>query len=186
MAKNKQSTSEPTPATNDGSRPLVIQGLTFSYSARYAEGHPLTQVEANALNQLMGENLRNNFASQIKKAVDAQPKDEAGNPVPLSPDQIAKLQSDFAAYAASYEFSAARGPRSVVDPVEREARKMAKTILLNQLKAKGIDVKSLAEGKLDELIDALLEKQPAIRERAKQYVDSLAELANTQIGDLAA
>lgn len=189
MAK-KQHTTDEAPASGESAtnpeRILVIQGVTFSVAPRYAEGHQLTAHEATALNGLLGENLRNNFSTTVKKLVEAQPKDEAGNPVPLSDEQITALRAQFAEYASSYAFSGARATRAPVDPVEREARKMARVIITNALKGKSIDPKTLADGKMDELIDAVLAKQPAIRARAKEYVDSLAKLSTDALGDLAA
>ena len=45
---------------------IIIQGVTFNVPTPYAEGHVLATNEASALNQLLHENLRNNFASKVK------------------------------------------------------------------------------------------------------------------------
>ena len=53
---------------------ITIQGMGFAVPIVYAEGHPLTANQAAALNQVLAENLRNNFASKVKEAVTAAAK----------------------------------------------------------------------------------------------------------------
>ena len=58
------------------SNTITIQGESFSVDMPYSEGHVCTSTQAGALNQTRAENLRNNFASSVKKAAAAA--DEAG------------------------------------------------------------------------------------------------------------
>ena len=82
---------------------ITIQKATYSIAMPFAEGHVCTQNEANALNQLLAENCRNNFSARFK-------------------DGNVPSQEEFDAYVAGYQF----GVRSVstTDPVEKQMRKM--------------------------------------------------------------
>jgi hypothetical protein len=151
---------------------LTIQGITFEAPAPYSEGHVLTANEALALNQVYGENLRNNFATHIKKVQEGFAKEAGVESYTLTQSDIEELRVKFAEYAEGYEFHGKRTARQPVDPVAREARKLAKDVVRSKLNEKGIDVKTLAEGKMDELIDAVLVKMPEITEEARRRVEA--------------
>jgi hypothetical protein len=162
---------------------LTIQGLQFTAPAPYTEGHALTAGEALALNQLLGENLRNNFAARIKKVrEDNAVAVKAGKPAQAIPGQ-----SDFDAYAAQYSFGvrASGGGRIILDPIEREARNLVRVAILNNLKAKDakFKAKDLPEGKLEELIGMALEKHPKFREQAARIVQA-RQAAVSDLGTL--
>src|SRR6266576_554220 len=109
---------------------LTIQGHKFEVPdaviARYTVGYTLQdEGEASALRQTALENIRNNCAARIKKAVKAN----NGNGE-LSSEQVSTLQTEIEAYASTYKFGerkagGPRGPR-IVDPVEREMNKLAR------------------------------------------------------------
>jgi len=158
---------------------LTIQGMEFTAPAPYAEGHPLSAAEAVVLNQTFGENLRNNFAKRVKDA-----KDKAGEGKELDAAAVKSLVDEFAAYAEEYEFAGKRrGGTSKLDPVTREARKIAKGIVLEALKKKDMDVKTLPEGKLEELISLTIEKRPSITEEAQRRIDAAKAVAQEALGD---
>lgn len=133
---------------------ITVQGYKFEVPeaviARYEPGYVLqTQGEAHALQQTMLENLRNNFAPRVKKVLDGAES--------LTPDQTSELQTEFADYAAKYEFGI-RQPgqgRKIVDPVEREMFKLAKEDITKAFMAKynqKPDKETLAE-KAEQLIE---------------------------------
>jgi len=158
---------------------ITIQGINFTSPRPYLEGHVITAGEANALNQVLAENLRNNFAAKIKKIVEGNAeKQKKGEQLDALP-----TQADFDKYVAEYKFGerAVGGAREVLDPIEREARNMARTAITEALKKKGTKVKDLAEGKLEELIKGALEKHPKFREQAKAIVE--ARKAATEVID---
>jgi hypothetical protein len=176
-----------------GIQTITIQGYEFEAPAPYTEGHQLSTAEAAALNQLLAENLRNNFRTTVQDAKDKTLKAAKtngsyaeGDEVPLSDDILLELQLAFTKKAEDYEFAGRRGTRAPVDPVEREAYKMAKAWVLAALKknksAVGdpapIDPKSLPEGKLDQYINGLLTKRPDIREEAKRRVSASQTIAS--------
>jgi len=156
---------------------LTIQGITFQAPDRYTEGHVMSAGEAMALNQTFHENLRNNFAARIKKV-----KDESGE---LTAEQTAQFIADFAAYAEDYEFAGRRTAAPRVDPVEREAMSIARNKLFEVMRAKGQDPKSLPKEKVGEVVAAILEKNPQIRELARERINAAKSLAIDTL-DLAA
>lgn len=176
--------SQGTSSTEDTSATptITIQGLTFAYSAPYAEGQTLTANLAGALNNLRGENLRNNFAARIKALL--EPKGgEKREITSLSDEEKAQLQLDFAEYDSKYELSGKRVAKAPIDPVEKEATRMAKEIIDGALRKKGVDKKALAEGQYDGYVQALLANKPEIREQARAYIENLRGAANAAIAD---
>lgn len=156
---------------------FTIQNIPFEAAAPYAEGHVMSKQEAAVLNQTRVENLRNNFAGVIKKKIEAIAKEEPPR-TELSEDEIAALKEEFASYEDSYEFQGKRTSRAPVDPVKREAVRMAKDTITTALRGKGIDPKNLVEGKMEELISGYLEKNPQVLEEAKARVEAAKALAN--------
>lgn len=152
---------------------ITIQGVEFTIGAPYSAGHVLTAGEASALNQLRGENIRNNFAGKMKSAKDK------GETIPG--------QTELAKYDAEYVFGvrSAAGPR--LDPVERKARQLAAVEVEKLIKSKGLKKAALPEGKFDELVSAFLDKYPAFREKAKTIVtaeQSALDLGGLDLGSL--
>lgn len=145
---------------------LTIQGLVFPLPRPlpYAEGHVLNANEATALNQTWLENIRNNQAGAVKKAMEGLPEGQA-----LPEEKMAELLAKFNDYANTYTF-AQRSIRTPLDPVGTEARKIAKAQLTAALRAQNIDLKTLPEGKMDELISGILAKYPEVTEEARRRI----------------
>ena len=140
----------------------------------YFEGYQINVAEAAALNQTYAENLRNNFAKSVKQAK------EAGAEV----DHEA-LQAQLTEYANTYEFQGKRRSVAVpVDPVGREAHKIAKGIISESLQKKGIKLKDLPDGKMESLIEQLIEKNPAIREEAVRRVEAMKDATSGMLEQL--
>lgn len=138
---------------------LVIQGQVFTISAPYSAGPvTLSENEAQALNGLRGENIRNNFAAKMKKA---QEDGEA----PLG-------QEALSAYDAQYQFGVRSAGKLPQDPIEKEAWKLAELAVKKALADRGTKLKELPEGKLDELVAQTLEKRPHFRAQAKTVVEA--------------
>lgn len=96
--------------------------LSFDIPFKFAPGHVCNENESNVLNQIMRENIGNNWRKKVQATLDGE-KDA------LSEDD---LRSQITAYAAGYEFSAvgAGGGREALSPLEREARKIAKQVVV--------------------------------------------------------
>jgi hypothetical protein len=156
---------------------ITIQGLEFSVDYPYSSGSiDLTPGEASALNQTRAENLRNNFATQIKGMIEEYreanklPEDQEIASSVLDKDTLDK---EFADYAAKYEFGVRQlggGGRIPMDPVEREAWKIAETKVKEALKASNVKLTSVSKEKMSELIEAVIAKYGDITEEAKRRV----------------
>lgn len=166
---------------------LTIQGLEFETGeAPYKDGDVINANEAAALNQTWAENLRNNFAGQVKAAREAAAETNGffseveGKKVfeldKVTDDMldIEALNTKFAEYVDSYEFGARRagGTRAPADPVEREAIRIATAKVKELLRAKEIKISEVPKEQLDGLVAQALEKLPAIREQARQTVEA--------------
>jgi len=137
---------------------IIIQGVSFEAPVPYAEGHTLTGPEARALNQVFHENIRNNFAKTVKAS-------NEGAEGAVAADQLPQA---FAAYVDSYSFATpgSGSTRETLDPVEKEARALAKAALTEALKAKGRSINPPKEAS-DEQKDAY----------KAQIADKIAEIA---------
>jgi len=183
MSKTNHATAETaTEVAPVATQTLLIQGVSFIGPAPYAEGHVLTASEASVMNQTYGENLRNNFATKVKAAKDLAVKATTGvegiEPSDtLSAETLSALAAEFAAYAAAYVFHGKRTAKAPLDPVGKEAHKIAKSLVLEALRKRNIDLKTLAEGKLDELIEGVLAKNPDIKAEAERRIAATKAVA---------
>lgn len=190
MARDKKQIEEtPSPSIEAPSVALAssttdeisIQGLPFTYSTPYVEGSVMTKGEANQLNQVRGENLRNNFASKIK-ALKTQIEKDRGEGAEFTEAELDAFKAEFAQYDASYVFSGVRIARGPVDPIRAKAKKMARETIEAALRGKGMKPSELAEGKMDELIDKYLESHPEVMDEAKAQVEKVKAAANEALG----
>lgn len=141
----------------------IIDGLSFEINQPYELGHTLSEAEAKALNQLRSENIGNNLRALVKKA-----KEEG---------KEGDLAQAVAQYDSQYTFSmgGAGGTRVVKDPVEREARAIAKEVIKAHLAAQGRKLSTVPEGmtedqwkeKLEETIDDVASREETLKEARK-------------------
>lgn len=113
---------------------VTIAGHSFDLNAPYSAGHVVTEAEAKTLNQTRHENVRNNLAKAVKELIEAGKMDEA--------------KAKVAEYDASYEFTMASvgGGATRLDPVEREARAIAKELVRAHLAKTNRTFKTVPEG----------------------------------------
>ena len=164
-------TSETTAPTT-----ISVHGITVPVSRPYAEGHACTSAEAIALNQMRTENLRNNFAARVRKAL----PDSAA----LSIELVETLRSEFTAYEASYSFAAKRAAKPKVDAVTRESHKIAKGVILEALRKANTDPKTLTAERMEQLVLALLAKRPDLAEEAERRIAATRASAEVAFEDL--
>lgn len=184
-----------TDETTEPTQEITVQGMVFIASAPYKAGDILTANEAVALNQTYGENLRNNFAGRIKKikdkALEEQVKaweaagSEGAKPTEgvLSDAAVADLRNAWDEYASTYEFNGRRIGRQQGDPVEREARSMAKAFISQKMReaTPPVDTKTVTDERWDELINQVLTKYPDFRAQAKVRVDAKKAIASADV-----
>lgn len=141
--------------TNETARgSVVIQSLNFQVPRPFAEKHVCTSAEADALNQLLAENTRNNFAKRVK---------DAGKDA-----NIPELQKALDEYVVGYEFGVRRGGSA--DPVEREAMRMASEAVKRAIKAKGLKLSDYSADNIRDLAAGAMKKNPKIRIAAEKAI----------------
>jgi hypothetical protein len=132
---------------------------------RYEEGYELTAGEASALNQTYHENIRNNLAKLAKEGLLTQEKVDE--------------------YAAGYQFGVRSAGAGVSrDPVMSEAMRIAKKQIAELLKKSGKKVGDYTVETINGAAKALLAKDPAIMDLAKQRVEEQQALASADLGDI--
>lgn len=154
-------------ATTVPRKTVTIAKLQIEAPTPYIAGHVLTEGEAQALNQVFIENVRNSMAAQMTKveeslAVGTTFDREAWRP---------KIEE----YFTNYEFgsrNSATPARAVADPVEREALSMARSTVVTAIKGKGYALKAVGEEQIMKLAKELLDAQPGFREQARRVVES--------------
>jgi hypothetical protein len=142
---------------------VIISGQSFELASPYNEGHVLTAAEANAMNQLRHENIRNNVAKAVKEAYELDTE-----------EAIIAVLEKVAAYDAEYAFriSGTGGSSTRLDPVEREARAIAKAGILNHLQKSGRNFKSVPVDMTTEEWDAKIEAQINILATSDQVLEA--------------
>lgn len=168
---------------------ITIQGLEFNVDYPYSSGPiELTAGEASALNQTRAENLRNNFAARIKSMIEEyREANKLADDEEIATSVLDKdtLDKEFAEYASNYEFGVRQlggGGRVPMDPVEREAWKIAEQKVKEALKASNVKLTSVSKEKMTELVEAVIAKYPDITEEAKRRVAAVGSIV---IEDLA-
>ena len=149
---------------------ILIQGREFEVPMPFEEGHVLTAGEASALNQVFAENVRNNFATRLKRWEEARDAAKAEGKEFSEPEPS---QEDLNKYMADYEFGVRRpGQRTSTDPVETEALALALAKVKEAVLKQGKTLKEVGAEKLRELAADAVERVPAFRERARQIVEA--------------
>lgn len=137
------------------SREVQIGGVLVSVSLPYAEGHVCTAAEAKALNQTRTENISNALRKKIQDLGTAVENAEGKTVFEFDENALAQAATLVAEYDAEYVFTLASsgGSRRAVDPLEKECMAIARQAIVAELKSKGVKVKDLPDGKMDEFIE---------------------------------
>lgn len=165
---------------------ITIQGLEFPVATPYSAGHVVTEAEAKALNQVRLENIRNNTAAAIAKLKDEKGvKDAEGKFVELPAEAMAEATALVAEYDAGYVFTLASvgSGKRVTDPIEAEAKKLAKAAIKAKLAGEGRSLNSVDSEKLAAAIAKVAESE-AIQKEARRIVKARAESAKGALESL--
>lgn len=152
---------------------IVVAGETITCPQPYEPGHSITEAEAKTLNQVFSENVRNNTAAKIKKV-----KEEGGD--------LAAALAEAEQYANAYEFSmpsAGGGTRRVMDPVEREARSIARDLIKQRLEEQGRKLKDVDKEKLEAKIEEVSANEDVLK-LARKRVSERKKLADVGLQGL--
>ena len=149
----------------------TVAGHAVTIPAPFAEGHVCTAAEARALNQTLAENVRNNVSRQIADTA-----------------TVESVQHSINEYVAKYEFGVRSGGGGgrTVDPVEREALRLATEAVRTALRKKGINLKDVAQADISARAKQAVQNMPQFRAEAKKNVDRQNKLAADELdlGDL--
>lgn len=148
--------------------PISIQGLTFQAPQPYAAGHVLTDNEALALNTLLAENLRNNFTRKVKAKSNGGTRD-------LTTEDKGVLESEFEEYATTYRLGVAASPSR--DPVEREARRLATSLVREWLNKRGVARGDITDEAFEAHIARIATLPATVAEATRRVEASKRELA---------
>lgn len=154
------------------SNSITIQGLVFPHEPTYAAGHVCTEAEAQALNAVHAENLRNNFSRRIIKACEEH---SVANATALPSEAKSGLAAEFDAYAKAYRIGL-RTPQKI-DPIGVLAHKLAREAVLKKLRSLDIDPKSLPQDKVEANVASALAHNAWFKEEAERRVSALREVA---------
>lgn len=159
------------------SRTISVYGVTANIDEPYAEGHTINAAEAKALNQTYAEAVGNNTRSQLKKLL---PEGEKAMPEA----QHAEARKIIEDYNKDYEITlASTTTRTTLDPVEKEAKKIASDLIKGKMKADGIALKDVDKDKLNEKIATVMQNEKVIAAAKKAVAarskvsDDLAEIS---------
>ncbi len=155
--------------TPENTQTVTIQSESFTISAPYMEGHTLTAVEARVLNQTRCENVCNNQRKAIKEAKEDGTFD------------LKAAKKSVADYDAAYSF-ATGGPavRRTLDPIQKEARAIARSLIASKLKDQGKKMKDQDKAKLATAVDQWAE-HPKVIAAATKVVKEREDLANISL-----
>ncbi len=135
----------------------------------FITGHVCLENEAAALNQLLAENSRNNFAGEVATVRETWEKDASDEPI--IPDDLSELYAAYSAHVLAYEFGLRTGSGRTGDPIKTLARQICRVKLLKAAKAKGTKASDIPKDALNALIDKALERNPHIMDLARQQIE---------------
>ena len=162
-----------------------VAGVVVQISQPYVEGHVITANEAKALNQTRTENIQNN----TRKAVTDLIKENGFEDAESVTDTVqAEIQALVTEYDGEYEFAVRTSAASVVDPVEKEARKLVRDNIKALLRQQDIKISDVDAAAIDSQIDTILgaedENAKLFWQTAKDNVARQAAVADIKLGEL--
>lgn len=157
-----------------------IAEVAVKFPAPYAAGHVLTEGEAAQLNQVLKENISNNLRDKIKTGI-VQGEGENATTTPYDSTTAQALIDE---YVKGYEPGVRRGGSGearVTDPVEREARKIARQKAVELVKSRGMKP---ADVELGPIVDVIFEKNREVLMKEGKKIVAALEAAKNKSGDL--
>lgn len=146
---------------------LRSRGYRFYIPSRFAEGHSLSAGEAQAMNALLLENIRNNTKRLLDEALAPIPHTER-----LSLEQQLALQKLIFQYSESYQFVFRPELGAKPDPISLEARAIAE----EQSKSQGQELSEQELWTLSGEPEILFEAERRVKIRQDDAAKILQEL----------
>jgi hypothetical protein len=148
---------------------IRIRNYTFTLAPRFAEGTVLTLGEAQAMNQLFCENVRNNTDQWVIAELDRAP---AG--ATLSQAQINDLQERIRQYAEAYQFLPRGSNRLRQSAVEVEMIEIVEVLVAEQK----------LEGEAAEEFRQRLLADPKVQAVARERLTQRQQIAGKALQDI--
>lgn len=156
-----------------------ISGEKFELRTPFKAGDVIDEATARQLNQVRLENIGNNYRKRIDEAVEARDNGD--------PSKWNEVVAALAQYDAEYTFAMpGTGTRVVRDPVEREARSIARDHIKLKLAAQGRKFKDVDPDKLEAEIDRFASMDATIKLAKKRVAEKAKALdaLGDELGDL--
>lgn len=111
---------------------ITIRQHAFSVRSPYSEGTQLTKAEAQALNALRAENIRNNMAKAVVAALALAPDGQV-----LTAAEHRELQERITEYDLGYQFPLRHEARGGQDPIAAELQVVATELAETEMRLSG-------------------------------------------------
>lgn len=158
-------------------RVVTISDRKFVVPSRFGVGHVLTAGEANALNAYVAATARASFTPRAIKLLSAEP-----------PASAEVLQEEFAAFINNFDLNSrrtyARGEGGDAVAIAKIALNLAKNLVKAGIKKKGISLKRVPAGKLEELAKELLARTPKIHDEAVRAFAEQQAIFEGEVGEV--
>lgn len=152
---------------------IRINQYAFELSEPFQTGHSLSANEAQALNSLRAENIRNNVAKRVREELAI-----LGDGELLSLEQIKELQALVDRHSERYRFPSRHTASERLGPLEAEIKRLA-TLKAQEQAQNASGYYHDWENRLPEL-----ELDPQIREQARKNVEAGQMLAKQALAEL--
>lgn len=156
---------------------IRIGQYAFAIGSPFRTGHILNQNEADALNGLRAENIRNNVKKLVDKATQGLPQGQL-----LDSTILNTLEEEISDYARTYSFGERREPKGGIRKTafEQELRSVAEERISTQQRQ--LDIQ-LTEDAFEAAVEQQMQLAPVIDE-ARQRVSKRQELAAQALAEL--
>lgn len=154
---------------------IRIKQYTFKIDEPFVEGSILNAGEAQALNGLRAENIRNNVTRMVQDEVAVL---EEGELLPV--EVLDGLQARITEYDTKYQFMLKHTSNRTLGALDAEAQKIASEVLAERASAEGLVFKV---GEYRAEVAKLAASEP-IQKRARQALGAKQAIATSSIEDL--
>lgn len=156
---------------------IRIGQYAFSVPTRYRAGHELSQNEADALNGLRAENIRNNVKRWVDEATRGLTPGEL-----LTPDALSALQDKVSEYARDYEFGPRGEPKGGIRKTAFEVELLAIATERVESQARQMEI-TLSEEGFAEAVESQM-KLAIVIEEARRRVAARNQAAQDALASL--
>lgn len=172
--------TNPRAATAQRSGRVVLQSIrirqySFKLSTPYGQGHQLSLAEAQALNSLRAENIRNNVSKIVLDEVAILAEGQL-----LSSQKLEYLQQQITEYDLSYQFVTKHTPARRPGQLEIEAKIVATDLVLERCHAKQL---SLSDADFQAEVE-FLQTTDEVQDKARTRIAARSQIAASAVEDL--